>query len=63
MYRVREAQGTLTFTYRNFLKMYDAPVEEEILSLGRHASAVVYNSFGLEVFRRTLDHVVKTLSI
>jgi predicted NUDIX family phosphoesterase len=63
MYRVREAQGTLTFTYRNFLKMYDAPVEEEILSLGRHASAVVYNSFGLEAFRRTLDHVVKTLSI
>ncbi|MEH2586259.1 HTH domain-containing protein [Bradyrhizobium sp. AZCC 1721] len=62
MYRAREAHGTLTFSYRDFLKIYDAPVEEEISSLGRHASAVVYNSFGLEAFRRTLDYVVKTLS-
>lgn len=62
MYRAREASGTLTFSYRDFLKIYDAPVEEEISSLGRHASAVVYNSFGLEAFRRTLDQVVKTLA-
>jgi len=62
MYRAREADGTLTFSYRDFLKIYDAPVEEEILSLGRHASAVIYNSFGLEAFRRALDQVVKTLS-
>lgn len=61
MYRAREAHGTLTFSYRDFLKIFDAPVEEEISSLGRHASAVVYNSFGLEAFRRTLDQVVKTL--
>src|SRR5450631_405320 len=63
MYRAREAQGTLTFSYRDFLKIYDAPVEAEILSLGRRASAVIYNSFGLESFRRTLDLVVETLAV
>jgi hypothetical protein len=62
MYRAREAAGTLTFSYRDFLKIYDAPVEAEIPSLGRNASAYIYNSFGLEAFRRTLDHVVATLS-
>jgi predicted NUDIX family phosphoesterase len=61
MYRAREAQGTLTFSYRDFLKIYDAPVEAEIPSLGRNASAYIYNSFGLEAFRRTLDNVVETL--
>jgi len=61
MYRAREATGTLTFSYRDFLKVYDAPVEAEITSLGRNASAYIYNSFGLEAFRRTLDHVVETL--
>ncbi|WP_246740000.1 HTH domain-containing protein [Bradyrhizobium aeschynomenes] len=62
MYRAREATGTLTFSYRDFLKVYDAPVEAEITSLGRNASAYIYNSFGLEAFRRTLDHVVNTIS-
>lgn len=62
MYRSREAQGTLTFSYRDFLKIYDAPVEAEIPSLGRKASAYIYNLFGLEAFRRTLDQVVETLS-
>jgi predicted NUDIX family phosphoesterase len=61
MYRAREATGTLTYSYRDFLKVYDAPVESEITSLGRNASAYIYNSFGLEAFRRTLDHVVDTI--
>jgi predicted NUDIX family phosphoesterase len=61
MYRSREAQETLTFSYRDFLKLYDAPVEAEIPSLGRKASAYIFNSFGLEAFRRTLDKVVETL--
>lgn len=62
MYRVREAEGTLTFSYRDFLEIYDAPVEAEIPSLGRNASAYIYNSFGLEAFRRTLDSVVETIA-
>jgi HB1, ASXL, restriction endonuclease HTH domain len=62
MYRAREAQGTLTFSYREFLKVYDAPVEAEIPSLGRRASAYIYNSFGMEAFRRTLDEIVPKLT-
>jgi hypothetical protein len=62
MYRAREAQGNLAFSYRDFLKIYDATVEGEIPSLGRNASAYVYNAFGLEALRRTLDNVVETLS-
>lgn len=62
MYRVREVQGTLTFSYRDFLEIYDAPVESEITSLGRKAHAYVYNSFGMEAFRRTLDELVMRLS-
>ena len=58
MYRAREAQGTLSFSYRDFLKVYDAPVESKITSLGRKAHAIVYNSFGMEAFRRTLDDFV-----
>jgi hypothetical protein len=38
-------------------------VEAEISSLGRRASAVIYNSFGLEAFPRTLDRVVETLAV
>jgi predicted NUDIX family phosphoesterase len=59
MYRVREAANELEFSYRDFLEIYDAPVESEISSLGRKAQALVYNSFGIEAFRRTLDEVAK----
>jgi hypothetical protein len=62
MYRAREAQGTLTFSYREFLRVYDAPVEAEIPSLGRRANAYIYNSFGMEAFRRTLDELLPKLS-
>jgi predicted NUDIX family phosphoesterase len=57
MYRTREVPGTLTFSYRDFLEIYDAPVEAEIPSLGRKAQVYIYNSFGIEAFRRTLDDV------
>jgi hypothetical protein len=57
MYRNREVQGTLTFSYRDFLEIYDAAVEAEIPSLGRKAQVYIYNSFGIEAFRRTLDEV------
>ncbi|MBK5656385.1 MULTISPECIES: HTH domain-containing protein [Bradyrhizobium] len=62
MYRAREASSNLTFSYREFLKVYDAPVEDEIPSLGRRANAYIYNSFGMEAFRRTLDALVPKLS-
>jgi hypothetical protein len=61
MYRAREAQGALTFSYREFLEVYDAPVESEIPSLGRKAQVYIYNSFGMEAFRRTLDQVALRL--
>jgi dephospho-CoA kinase len=62
MYRAREAQDELAFTYREFLKIYDAPVEEEISSLGRKAQIYIYNAFGIEAFRRTIDEVAECLS-
>jgi predicted NUDIX family phosphoesterase len=62
MYRAREARGTLTYSYREFLRVYDAPVEAEIPSLGRLANAYIYNSFGMEAFRRTLDELVLKLA-
>lgn len=62
MYRAREAQDELTFTYRDFLKIYDAPVEEEIPSLGRKAQIYIYNAFGMEAIRRTIDEVAEYLS-
>lgn len=55
MYRAREAQRALTFSYREYLEIYDAPVEAEIPSLGRRAHIVINNAFGIEAFRRTLD--------
>ena len=62
MYRSREVQGTLTFSYREFLEIYDALVEAEIPSLGRKAQVYIYNSFGIEAFRRTLDEVQSVFS-
>lgn len=44
MYRAREAQGALTFSYREFLEVYDAPVESGIPNLGRKAQVYTYNS-------------------
>jgi predicted NUDIX family phosphoesterase len=59
MYRSREASNELDFSYRDFLETYDAPVESEISSLGRKAQALLYNSFGIEAFRRTLDELAQ----
>jgi cytidylate kinase len=61
LYRSREATADLNFTYRDFLRFYDAPVESEISSLGRAADVYIYNSFGLEAFRRTLNEIVELL--
>ena len=61
LYRSREAGDELAFTYREFLRLYDAPVETEIPSLGRKADIYIYNSFGIEAFRRTLDEVAHRL--
>jgi hypothetical protein len=57
MYRSREVQDKLTFTYRDFLRIYDAPVEADIPSLGRRAQVIVHNAFGMSAFRRILDQV------
>jgi predicted NUDIX family phosphoesterase len=57
MYRAREAQRALTFSYREYLEIYDAAVEAEIPSLGRRAHIVINNAFGIETFRRTLDEL------
>lgn len=62
MYRSREVQNELLFTYRDFLKIYDAPVEADIPSLGRKAQVFVYNAFGIDAFRRTLDQVADQVS-
>jgi predicted NUDIX family phosphoesterase len=62
LYRAREVQAALTFSYREFLEIYDAPVESEIPSLGRKAQVYIYNSFGMETFRRTLDEVANRFS-
>jgi hypothetical protein len=62
MYRAREAQTALTFSYRDYLEIYDAPVESEITSLGRKAHILLYNSFGIEAFRRTLDELSERLA-
>jgi hypothetical protein len=61
MYRAREVESNLSFSYRDFLSVYDAPVEAEIPSLGRKAHVYIYNSFGLDAFRRILDHVADYL--
>ena len=62
MYRAREEAGSLSFTYRRFLEIYDAPVESEIPSLGRRAQIYIYNSFGIDAFRRTLEEVASAVT-
>jgi hypothetical protein len=57
MYRAREAERALTFSYREYLGIYDAPVEAESPSLGRRAHVVINNAFGIETFRLTLDEL------
>jgi len=61
-YRTREEKLGLNLTYRDFLALYDAPVESEISSLGRAADLYVYNSFGIEAFRRMLDELAAGLA-
>ena len=62
-YRAREEKLGLSFTYRDVLALYDAPVESEVSSLGRAADLYVYNSFGIEAFRRMLDQLAAGLAI
>ena len=61
LYRAREATDEIGFTYRDFLRIYDAPVETEIPSLGRRADLYIYNAHGIQAFRRTLDEIVNLI--
>ncbi len=62
MYRLREAKDELNFTFRKFTKIYDALSEREIQSLGRNAEMYIYNEFGMDSFRRTLEEISRHLS-
>lgn len=58
LYRARETDAALDFTYKDFLSLYDAPVEVEISRLGRSADAYIYNSTGLDQLRRAVDSLI-----
>jgi predicted NUDIX family phosphoesterase len=62
MYRLRESPGTLDVTYRDFLKVFDAPVEADLTTLGRSAQTYIYNFLGIDALRRLLDRLVEQLS-
>ena len=62
MYRLRESSSTLDVTYRDFLKVYDAPVENDLPTLGRLAHTYIYNFLGVDALRRSLDKLVLQLS-
>lgn len=61
MYRVRESTSSLDFTYRDFLRVFDAPVEADLTTLGRSAQTYIYNFMGIDALRRSLDKLVKEL--
>ena len=62
MYRVRESASSLDFTYRDFLRVFDAPVEADLTTLGRSAQTYIYNFLGIDALRRSLDKLVTELS-
>ncbi len=62
MYRLRESANSLDFKYRDFLKVYDAPVESDIAALGRTAHTYIYNFLGIDALRRSLNKLVQDLS-
>lgn len=62
MYRLRESSSALDFAYRDFLKIYDAPVENDLPTLGRLAHTYIYNFLGVDALRRSLDKLVLQLS-
>jgi len=62
MYRLRESASSLDFTYRDFLRVFDAPVESDLTTLGRSAHTYIYNFLGIDALRRSLDKLVQDLS-
>ena len=62
MYRLRESASSLDFTYREFLQIFDAPVESDLPTLGRSAQTYIYNFLGIDALRRSLDNLVGELS-
>lgn len=62
MYRIRESGNSLDFTYRDFLRVYDAPVETDLSTLGRYAQTYIYNFLGKDALRRSLDKLVRELN-
>jgi hypothetical protein len=62
MYRLRESSDSLDFTYREFLRIFDAPVEADITTLGRTAQTYIYNFLGIDALRRSLSKLVSDLS-
>lgn len=61
MYRLREGPGALEFTYRTFLKVYDAPVEADLTMLGRSAHTYIYNFLGMDALRRLLEKLASQI--
>ena len=62
MYRLRESASSLEFTYRDFLRVFDAPVEADLATLGRSAQTYIYNFLGINALRRSLDKLIADLS-
>jgi predicted NUDIX family phosphoesterase len=62
MYQSREGGGPLNSSHREFLRLYDAPVESDLASLGRTAQTYIYNYLGLESLRLALDKFADELS-
>lgn len=62
MYRLRESSNSLDFTYREFLRIFDAPVEADITTLGRTAQTYIYNFLGIDALRRSLSKLVSELN-
>jgi predicted NUDIX family phosphoesterase/shikimate kinase len=62
MYRLRETPQVLDFPYRDFLRIFDAPVEADLPSLGRLAHTYIYNYLGLDALRRLIDKLISQIS-
>lgn len=57
-YRIRDPD----LPVRTFMNLYDADVERGVHDIARQADIIVYNWFGEEAHRRTLNSLIRSLS-
>jgi hypothetical protein len=63
MYRFREEYGDAALTFRQFVKLYNAPVEGRVKYILGDADVILYDWLGYEQYRSVTVDMMKDVGV